>query len=160
MFMEKILNTLIWAAILQGLLLGLHYFFSKRHSSLANKLLGLFLLAFVFEALTILPLGKIEGYSTSGYFSLPEVKLFFPVLFLNYILEKVGRSRLYNPFLKSHYILALCFVAITFFNGLLYIIDGRTIYQLFEFQVIEVVFMIMQYYAFFLTIAAIVRKKA
>ena len=79
--MEVIITTVIWAAVIQGLLLGLVFIFSKKRHSFANQLLGFFLLAFVFEALTdLLPLGEIGNYSISGYFTLPEVKLLFPVL--------------------------------------------------------------------------------
>jgi len=153
--MEQIFNTLIWAAILQGFLLAMLYIFSKKHSSLSNKLLGLFLLAFVFEAFTVIPLANIGGYSTNEYFTLPEVKLFFPILFLHYILEKIGQTKKYWLYLKIHYVLAFAILGLTIFNVLFYAGDGRTIYQLLDFQTIEIVFMVMQYYSFFLTIAAI-----
>ena len=45
--MENFINTLIWAAILQGLLLGLLFIFSNKHRSAANRLLGLFLITLV-----------------------------------------------------------------------------------------------------------------
>ena len=47
--MENFINTLIWAAILQGLLLGLLFIFSNKHRSAANRLLGLFLITLVFD---------------------------------------------------------------------------------------------------------------
>jgi len=153
--MEKIVDTLLWAAILQGLLLGLLYIFSRKHSSLANKLLGFFLLAFVLEALTNVSVDKIGEYSVNGYFTLLEAKLLLPVLFLHYVLEKLGRASKYRSFLKIHYVFAFGFLSITFLNILLFLLKGKNIYQLFDFHDIEMVFMFMQYYAFFLTLAAI-----
>src|SRR5210317_1274111 len=110
--MEQIFNTLIWAGILQGFLLAMLYIFSKKYSSLSNKLLGLFLLAFVFEAFTVIPLANIGGYSTNEYFTLPEVKLFFPILFLHYILEKIGQTKKYWLYLKIHYVLAFAILGL------------------------------------------------
>jgi AraC-like DNA-binding protein len=153
--MENIVDTLIWAAIMQGLLLGFLYIFSRKFKSPSNKLLGFFLLAFVLEALTNVSLERIGTYSINGYFTLPEVKLLLPVLFLNYVLEKLGRTSAYRFFLKVHYLLAFGFLSITFLNIFLFLLSGKDIYQTFEFYRIEAVFMIMQYYAFFLTIAAL-----
>jgi AraC-like DNA-binding protein len=119
-------------------------------------LLGLFLLAFVLEALTNAPLGSIGAYSTNGYFTLPEAKLLLPVLFLNYVLEKLGRTGRYRRFLKVNYLFAFGFLSITVFNVLLFLVTGEDLHQRFDFSRIEAVFMILQYYAFFLTIAAIV----
>ena len=154
-YMEKMVNTLLWAAILQGLLLGLLYFFSRKYSSWANNILGLFLLAFVLEALTNVSVDRIGGYSVEGYFTLPEVKLLLPVLFLHYVLEKLGRTSAYLRFLKIHYVLAFGFIAITFLNILLFLLKGMNISQLLDVYKIEMVFMTMQYYAFFLTISAL-----
>lgn len=154
--MERLVDTLIWAALLQGLLLGLLYMLSRKHRSLANKLLGLFILAFVFEAFTFISLGSFWGYSTDSYFTLPEVKMLLPIFFLHYVLEKLGRAKHYNYLLKGHYLFALSFISITVFNVSLFVFRGQTIYDLFEFRIVEGVFMIMQYYAFFLTIASVV----
>jgi hypothetical protein len=101
--MEMVITIIIWAAVVQGFLLGLIFISSKKHRSLANQLLGAFLLAFVFTALSdLLPFNEIWGYSLQGYFTLPEVKFLIPVLFLHFILEKVGRSSNYQMFLKIH----------------------------------------------------------
>ena len=48
--MDQIANVIIWVIIIQGIFLGFTYIFSKKSKSKANKILGLFLLAFVFEA--------------------------------------------------------------------------------------------------------------
>ena len=99
--MEELISTLIWAAIIQGVLLAGLYLFSKKHKSLANRLLGLFLLVIIYEAtLEFLPFDKFFGYPINFYFSLPEVKLFYPLLFLHYILEKVGRTKYYWNILR------------------------------------------------------------
>ncbi len=153
--MERLVDTLIWAAILQGLLLGLLYILSKKHRSLANRLLGFFVLAFVLEALTFVPLGNIGGYSTNGYFTLLEVKMLLPILFLHYVLEKLGRANRYRHVLRIHYVLAFSFILVTIFNISLFAVKGQTIYDVLGFGKVEGVFMFMQYYAFFLTIAAI-----
>ncbi|MCX2720095.1 helix-turn-helix domain-containing protein [Lentiprolixibacter aurantiacus] len=154
--MERLVDIFIWAALLQGLFLGWLYIFSSKHKSLANKLLGLFILAFVLEALTFIPLGSIWGYSTDRYFTLPEVKMLLPIFFLHYVLEKLGRVRHYFGLLKTHYSFALSFLLVTLFNVCIYVLKGQTIYELFDFGMIESLFMIMQYYAFFFTIAAII----
>ncbi len=153
--MEQIVNTLIWAAMFQGLLLGLIYLFSKKYRSHANRILGFFLLAFVFEALTNSPISHIGDYATNGYFTLPEVKLLFPILILHYVLEKLGRSKAYLRFLKIHYVLAFLAISITLVNVMMFAFKGTTIDQVFDFHTIETAFMAMQYYAFFLTLAVI-----
>jgi len=100
------------------------FIFSKKHQSFANRLLGFFLLAFVFEALTdLLPLDTIGNYSLSGYFTLPEVKLFLPLLFLHFVLTKVGKSQTYGPFLKINYVLSFGIIGITLVNLILFLVD-------------------------------------
>ena len=153
--MEKIIDTLIWAVILQGLLLGLLYIFSRKYASRANKLLGFFLLAFVLEALTNAPLENIGAYSLNGYFTLPEAKLLLPVLFLHYVLEKLGQTGRYLRILRIHYAMAFSFLSITLINILLFAFRSKGLHRLFNFHQIETVFMIMQFYAFFFTIAAL-----
>ena len=155
--MEVIITTLIWAAVIQGFLLGLVFIFSKKRHSFANKLLGFFLLAFVFESLTdLLPLSHIGNYSISGYFTLPEVKLLFPVLFLNFVLEKVGRSSSYRLFLKIHYLISFSIIGLTLINILLVVFTGDSFVDLLGWQPIEQFYMGYQYYAFILTIGAFI----
>lgn len=155
--MESVINTIVWAAIIQGMLLGLLYIFSKRHSSLANKLLGFFLLCFVFEALTMwLPFYHIGEYSIGQYFELPEVKLFFPVLFLHFVLEKLGATKRFVGFLKFHYVLAFTVMFFTLPNLILFFINGSALDDYFSWNTISNVFLGNQYYAFFLTITSLV----
>ncbi|MEL4455846.1 AraC family transcriptional regulator [Lutimonas vermicola] len=155
--MESVINTIVWAAIIQGLLLGLLYIFSKRHRSRANKLLGFFLLCFVLEALTMwLPFDYLGSYSVSQYFDLPEVKLLFPVLFLNYVLEKLGAVKNYRTFLKFHYILVFAVMLLTLPNLILFAVSGESLRDYFSWDTISNVFLANQYYAFFLTIVALV----
>ena len=79
--METIFTVIIWAAVIQGFLLGVIFITSRKRHSLANKILGSFLLAFVLQALAdILPFSEIGGYSLSGYFTLPELKWLLPLL--------------------------------------------------------------------------------
>ena len=151
------ITIMIWAALIQGLLLGLVFIFSKKRHSFANQLLGFFLLAFVFEALTdLLPLGEIGNYSISGYFTLPEVKLLFPMLFLHFVLEKVGKSSSYRLFLKIHYLLAFGIIGLTVINLLLVVFSGNSFVDLLGWQPIEHFYMGYQYYSFILTLGVFV----
>jgi AraC-like DNA-binding protein len=154
---ETIITIIIWAAVIQGLLLGVIFISSRKHRSFANRLLGFFLLTFVFAALSdMLPMGEIGNYSISGYFTLPEVKLLFPVLFLHFVLEKVGRSSSYRLFLRFHYYLASGIISLTFFNIALVLFSGKSLLDLLGWRYLEPFYMGQQYYAFILTICAFV----
>lgn len=151
--MEMLITIVIWAAILQGLFLGIIFICSKKHPSFANQLLGSFLLTFVFAALTdLLPFREIWGYSIEGYFTLPEVKLLFPVLFLHFILEKVGRSSSYKMFLKIQYFLAFGIIGITFINIIIFLFTGSSLLEYLGWTILDHFFMGQQYYAFVLTV--------
>lgn len=155
--MEKMINTIVWAAIIQGLLLGVLYVFSKKYRSFSNRLLGFFLFALINEALTIfLPFEYIGGYSIIEYFTLPESKLFFPLLFFHFVLEKIGRSEVYRRFLKIHYGLAFMIVGLTLVNFSLFVFSGQSFLSFFSFAEIETVFYIQQGYAFVLTVIVFV----
>ena len=155
--MQMLITIVIWAAIIQGLLLGLIFITSKKHSSFANKLLGSFLITFVFAALTdVLPLVKILGYSIGGYFTLPEVKLLLPVIFLHFILQKVGRSLIYSTFLKIHYFIAFCIISVTLINVFLFLFKESSLLEYFGWDIIEHFFMGQQYYAFVLTVTVFI----
>ena len=155
--MEKIINTVVWAALIQGFILAMLYIFSKKHSSKANVLLGLFLLCFVFEAMSMwVPYDHIGAYQIAYYFNLPEVKLFFPVLFLNYVLEKLGVTSRYSKLLKLIYSLSFAVVGITVVNLLIFLINGKSIQEYLSWHTISNAFMVNQYLAFFLTIGAII----
>lgn len=152
--MEIIVTTLIWAAVFQGLLLGFMFIFSKKHRSFSNKLLGFFLITFIFNAISdLVPFDFIGNYRITNVFSSPEVKMLFPVLFLHYVLEKIGRTVSFRKFLKVNYALALSIISITVFNLLLFVFSGKSIYDLFGSGPIESFFMIQQYYAFILTVS-------
>lgn len=154
--METIITLVIWAAVIQGLLLGLIFIGSKKHKSLANKLLGLFLISFVFTALTdLLPFDEKWGYSIKAYFSLPEIKIFIPILFLHFILEKVGKSSKYRLFLKFHYYFGATVVGITVVNIFLHVFFGTNLLSFFSWEETEWVYMFQQYYAFLLTIGVL-----
>src|SRR5210317_2500010 len=104
--MDQIANVIIWVIIFQGIFLGLTYIFSEKSKSKANKILGFFLLAFVFEALSseFFPYNYLGTYIIGDYFGLPEVKLFFPALFLHYVLEKLDRVDAYRKYLRVNYL--------------------------------------------------------
>jgi AraC-like DNA-binding protein len=153
--MEVIVTIVIWAAVIQGLLLGLIFIVSRKHRSFANRLLGYFLLTFVFAALSdMLPFKEIGNYSLSGYFSLPEVKLLFPVLFIHFVLEKVGRASFYRLFLRFNYSLAFLMISLTLINILLVLFTGDSLLDLLGWKYLEPFFMGQQYYAFILTVGA------
>jgi AraC-like DNA-binding protein len=155
--MEMIINVIIWAAVLQGLLLGLVFIFSKKYRSHANKLLGLFLISFVFTAISdLLPFNDIWGYPINGYFTLPEVKFLIPVLILNFVLEKVGKSSNYKLFLRIHYLLGFSILGLTAINIILYLITGKTLLEIFGWEILDTFYMGQQYYAFLLTISVLI----
>lgn len=152
-----ILTTIIWAAVIQGLLLGVLFIGSRKYKSFANKLLGYFLLTFLFGALSdLLPYYSIGSYSIAGYFTLPEVKFLFPVLFLHFVLEKLGRSRSYQLLLKIHYYLAFFLIALTPVNVLLYLFSNQTLLDLLGWKYLEPFFLGQQYYAFIFSLFAFV----
>lgn len=155
--MQIVLTTIIWAAILQGFLLGFIFIFSKKHGSFSNRLLGTFLITFIFGASSdLLPFNNIGSYSIMRYFTIPEVKLLFPVLFLHYVLEKIGSSKNYRLLLRANYVLAFAVIGITLFNIALFLFSGKSIYDVYTFDQIDRFFMLHQYYAFLLTVAALV----
>ncbi len=155
--MDLIITTVIWAALIQGLLLGILFIFSRKHRSLANRLLGLFLITFVFEALnTLLPFEYIGTYSLSGAFTLPEVKLFFPIFFMHFVLEKIGRSSVYRPVLTVHYCLAVGIMSITLINVFVFLVSGNSLIHYLGWEPIEQFFLGQQFYAFVLTIGAFI----
>ncbi|WP_303920042.1 AraC family transcriptional regulator [Draconibacterium sediminis] len=155
--MEIIITTLIWAAVFQGFLLGFIFIFSKKHKSFSNKLLGLFLIAFIFGAISdLIPFDFIGKYNIAQLFSSPEVKMLFPVLFLHYVLEKIGRSEHFKIFLNTMYIIACGILSITVINIAIFVIGKITIYDIFESGSIESFYMFQQYLAYLLTIVAVV----
>ncbi len=155
--MSDIGNVILWAALIQGLLLALLYMFSKKHRSFANFLLGCFLICIILEALTtILPFSFLGGYSIDGYFSLPEVKLFIPLFFLHFALEKIGNSAKYKRFLKINYTLAFAVLSITLFNIYLFLFHSSLLFAQFGFSTVEKFHLAQQIYAFVLMIIAFV----
>jgi AraC-like DNA-binding protein len=153
--MEEFITLIIWAAVIQGLLLGMVFITSRKHRSFANRLLGFFLMAFVFEAISdISSIEKIGNYGLSGYFTLPEVKILLPVLFLHFVLEKVGRSKSYHSFLRIQYFLAFGFIGLTLINILLVSFTGKPLSDYWSWAFGEGLYMGFQYYAFILTIVS------
>ena len=155
--MEQIFTIIIWAAILQGILLGILFITSKQYISFSNKLLGFFMLALMAEAIPIfLPFSAILGYPIDYYFELPDTKILFPLLFIHYVLEKLGVTENYKKFIQVNYVLAFAIISISFFNVLTFIIAGKTIKDLFSIAFIETVFLSQQTYAFVLSIIGLI----
>ena len=156
--MDQIANVIIWVIIIQGVFLSFTYIFSKKSKSNANKILGFFLLAFVFEALSseFFPFDYIGSYRSGDYFGIPEVKLFFPVLFLNYILEKLDRVLVYKKYLKATYLFATVIFCLTPLNIVFHFVLNATIRGVLGVEMTNDIFMISQYSAFVLTVAAFI----
>lgn len=156
--MDKIANVIIWVIIIQGIFLGFTYIFSKKSKSNANKILGFFLLAFVFEALSsdFFPYNYIENYLLGDYFGIPEVKLFFPALFLNYVLEKLDRVLAYKIYLKINYFFAILIISLTPLNIVFHLTSDASIREVFGVEITNTIFMASQYCAFVLTVVAFI----
>ncbi|MEZ4850853.1 MAG: AraC family transcriptional regulator [Bacteroidia bacterium] len=149
------LNTLIWAALIQGLLLGLLYLFSKKYESRANRLLGGFLISLIIEGTSIfIPYDYIGSYSINYYFTTPEVKLFFPLFFVHFVLEKVGQSARYQRFLKIHYGIGVGVMGITLINIFVFLFNGLQLHEYVPVELVEALFMGQQWYAFLMSIVA------
>lgn len=154
--MNVIIYFIIWAALFQGFFLALIYIFSKKNRSFSNTLLGLFLITIVLEALAAIhPFDNIGTYSLAEYFTLPDVILFIPILFLHYILEKLGASHKYTLFLKTNYIIALLISLITVFNLYLFIFRASSISQAFDFSVVYWAHFGVKSYSFLVALWAI-----
>lgn len=156
--MDKIANVIIWVIIIQGIFLGLTYIFSKKSKSNANKILGFFLLAFVFEALSsdFFPYNYVGNYLLGDYFGIPEVKLFFPALFLNYVLEKLDRVLAYKIYLKVNYFFAILIICLTPLNIVFHLTSDTSIRDVFGVEITNTIFMTAQYCAFVLTVVAFI----
>ena len=147
------ISFLVWAAIFQGIFLAFLYLSSKAHNSLSNKVLGLFLLALVEEAVILfIPAESIGSYSLLHYFGLPEVKLFLPTLFLHYVMLKLGLQAKYIKVIRIIYALGFIVLSLTLVNILLYLITGKQYPDIFTASFIEIVYMFQQSLACFLSI--------
>jgi len=153
--MDQILTTIIWAAIIQGLLLGGLFLVSKKHRSKANRILGLLMFAFVIQAMSdLLPYEQLGGYPL-GYFSLPEVKLFFPALYLHFILLKVGRYQAYHRLITFHYWIGLGINILFVANVLLFLGAKTSLYDHIGYTLLSTITMSQQYYAFVLSLVVL-----
>ena len=155
--MKEVVNVILWAALIQGFLLAMLYIFSKKNKSFANFLLGLFLISLIFEAFTtLLPYEFIGNYSILGYFALPEVKVFMPIFFMHFILEKLGSSHRYKFYLKINYIIAAAISFITVINLFLFLFIDTTIHKIFKTTFIEKLHLWLQVYAFLIVVCSFV----
>ena len=135
--MGSIVFFIVWAALLHGLFLAILYMFSKKNRIFANKLLGLFLLAIILEAITaIWPYHTIGSYDIDEYFSLPDVVIFIPILFFHFVLEKLGNTHSYRNFLGIHYSLATVIGAVTFVNMYLFFFKDSSLTKMFGMETI------------------------
>jgi AraC-like DNA-binding protein len=82
--------------------------------------------------------------------------MLFPVLFLHFVLDKLGRNSSYRLVLKTHYTLAFAIIGLTLVNILLVLFSGNTLLELLGWKYLEPFYMGQQYYAFLLTVSAFV----
>ncbi len=151
--MNSTIYFILWAALLQGFFLALVYIFSKRNRSFANTLLGLFLISVILEALKAnLPWNRVGNYNIAEYFSIPEVKLFIPVLLFHFVLEKLGKTRKYVLFLSINYIAAILIGSITLYNLYLFAVHSSSIVGQYDFLVIDRTHLLLQSYAFLMSV--------
>lgn len=155
--MEQLVNIIIWSAIVQGYLLGILFISSKEYSSWSNKLLGFFLLSLLFELTnTLLPVNSIFGYNLGQYFGLPETKILFPIFFLHYVLQKLGRVSAYRGYLRFNYGVSIAVMSITLINILLFIFNWSSIHDYLSNTQSEALHMSQQTYGFFLSAASMI----
>lgn len=154
--MEKVVSFIAWAAILQGVMLAMIYLFSRKHRSDSNKILGLFLLALLWEAVTIFyPGNEIGNYFLWDYFAVPEVKLVIPVLFFHYVVKKIGQFEKYKRFLKVLYVLWFVILSFTFINVGLFLTKGQSLAYFIGTQNLHLIFMTQQITAWVLAISVL-----
>lgn len=154
--MEQLFNILIWAAVFQGVFLGIVFISSNESRSNSNKLLGLFLIALVIEALgSFLPYNEILGYSVGYYFELPEVKVLIPLLFTNYVFVKIGVEEKYKTFLRLNYGFGFMVIGITLVNFILVLITGKGLNSYLSIETMEKLHIVQFTYAVVLTIVGL-----
>lgn len=151
-----IIYFIVWAALLQGFIQALIYIFAKKHRSVANTLLGLFLLTFLLMAFAAIPpFDHIGSYNFAEYFAIPHVILFTPVLFFHFVLEKLGNSYKYQLFLKANYLIALSISLITLLNLYLFVFESSSIVQAFELSSVKWVHFSLNLYSFLIAVCVI-----
>jgi len=154
--MENFINVILWAALIQGFLLALLYIFSKNYKSFANFLLGMFLLSILMEAFnTILPYNSIGDYDLGSYFTLPESKLFIPIFFFHFVLEKLGRSSNYKWFLNINYAIAVLIAGITLANLYLHFFESSSLEKVLSYEVTDSLHLVLQCYAYIIIVVTL-----
>jgi AraC-like DNA-binding protein len=84
------------------------------------------------------------------------VKLFFPALFLHYVLEKLDRVDAYRKYLRVNYLLATLVFCLTPLNIVFHLFGNTRIRDVFGVENTNMIFMTSQYLAFGLTVAAFI----
>ena len=90
------------------------------------------------------------------YFGIPEVKLFFPALFLNYVLEKLDRVSAYKNYLRANYFVAILILCLTLLNVIFHLALDSSVRNVFGVHLTNSIFMTSQYCAFVLTVAVFI----
>lgn len=151
------ISIIAWAAIAQGFFLSILYLSSRQHRSASNRVLAFFLLSLLVEAISMfLSVDAIAGYDLMHYFAFPETLLFFPALFLLYVLLKIGRASVYMPWIRLVLGLGFAIWGLTLFNLLLFFVNGKSITAYLAKEQITAVYYFQEYLACVLAWVAIV----
>lgn len=155
--MDALFIIIGFGAILQGLFLSGLYIFSKKYQSEANRVLGFFLFALIWEGLNaFIPINHVGGYPIGDYFGLPESKIFIPVLFFHFVLAKLNRTKNYRRVLNFNYGIGILVGLLTIVNVIINILDNSNIRTLLGSEVTNTIFMTQQVFAYLLSLLAIV----
>lgn len=155
--MDALFLIIGFGAILQGLFLSGLYIFSKKYQSEANRVLGFFLFALIWEGLNaFIPINHVGSYPIGDYFGLPESKIFMPVLFFHFVLAKLNRTKNYRRVLHCNYGIGILVGLLTIVNVIINILDNSNIRTLLGSEVTNTIFMTQQVFAYLLSLLAIV----
>ncbi|MFY0689964.1 MAG: AraC family transcriptional regulator [Cyclobacteriaceae bacterium] len=155
--MEQIVILVVWAAIFQGIFLSAMFISLDDSKRKSNTLLGLFIISMLIEPIGIfLPYDSISGYSLIDYFSTPETKILFPLLFLHYVLNKLGAASKYGSFLKLNYLLGIIVVSFTIINLLMFVFTDQALIGYISPKKIELIHLIQQTYGFILAVFVLI----
>jgi AraC-like DNA-binding protein len=150
------LSMIAWVAIAQGFFLSILYITSQKHKSASNRILALFLLSLLVEAVSMFhEVDNIAGYDIGAYFNFPETLMFFPGLFFHYILLKIGRVKSYIRFIWVIYGLGFLIWGLTLANLFLFFLNGNTLHSYISKDPMELIYLAQENLAFLLTVVVL-----
>lgn len=150
------LSMIAWVAIAQGFFLSILYITSQKHKSTSNRVLALFLMSLLVEAVSMFhEVDNIAGYSLNLYFNFPETLMFFPGLFFHYILLKIGGVKSYIRFIWSIYGLGFLIWGLTLANLFLFFLNGNTLHSYIAKDSVELIYLVQENLAFLLAVTVL-----